>query len=286
MLNKEDKIKKSKFKKICRDIKSIKIQGATNIARQGLTAYLLLPSKKSKKKLLSLRKTEPLLKNAINFAEKNNLKLNEFEEHLKKTQEKINKELFKIIKNKKVIFTHCHSSSVVNALIYCKQKGINFEVYHTETRPLFQGRKTAKKLRDSKIKVTTFIDSAAGIALNKKQGTKKVDIVLFGADAITPNFIVNKVGSDLFANMAKHLKIPVYILADSWKFTKKIEIEKRSYFEAWKIKLKNKHNILNPAFEKIEPKNISGIISDLGTLEFNKFIKIVEKQKIVKSNRI
>ena len=54
-----------------------------------------------------------------------------------------------------------------------------FEVYNTETRPLFQGRKTAQELRKAKIKVTTFVDAAARVALTREQETKKVDLVFF-----------------------------------------------------------------------------------------------------------
>ena len=61
--------KKKKFNKISRDIKSIKIQGARNIAKQALFAYSLFPNKNSKKKLISLRPTEPMLINVLNKAE-------------------------------------------------------------------------------------------------------------------------------------------------------------------------------------------------------------------------
>jgi len=56
--------------------------------------------------------------------------------------------------------------------LYKKQRK-KFEVYNTETRPLFQGRKTAKELKGAGIKVTMFIDSAMDIALSKKQKQKK-----------------------------------------------------------------------------------------------------------------
>ena len=54
---------KKRFNKIAADIKSIKIQGATNIAKAALKAYSLVPTKTSKKKLLSLRPTVLILMN-------------------------------------------------------------------------------------------------------------------------------------------------------------------------------------------------------------------------------
>jgi len=72
-----------------------------------------------------------------------------------------------------------------------------------------------------------FVDSATRIAMLGKQGGKKVDKVFFGADALQKDGVVNKVGSGMFARIAFENKIPVYILADSWKFSeKKIELEK------------------------------------------------------------
>ena len=133
--------KKAKFNQILKDIKSIKIQGARNVAKAGLRAYRLIPTESSKKKLLAARSTEPMLRNLLELAGKMSDK--ELNERIKQNQDKINKAVFKLIKNNSVIFTHCHSSSVTSALIYAKKNGKKFEVYNTETRPLFQGRKTS-----------------------------------------------------------------------------------------------------------------------------------------------
>ena len=57
--------KRKKFKKIVKGIKTIKIQGAKNIAKQALYAYTLFPSQKSKRKLIALRPTEPMLINVL-----------------------------------------------------------------------------------------------------------------------------------------------------------------------------------------------------------------------------
>jgi len=253
--------KEARFNKIVKEIKNVKIQGATNIAKKALHAYLLVPTKQSKNKLLNSRPTEPMMENVLDLAEKE-IPKNQILSHFKEAQDKINKKVFRLIKKEDVIFTHCHSTNVVNALIYAKKKGKKFEVYNTETRPLFQGRKTAHELRKAGIKVTMFVDSALGVALSKEQGTKKADKVFLGADAITKEGVVNKIGSEVIANIARDNKIPVYVIADSWKFTKsKIPLEYRALNEVWdnapkKIKIKN------PAFEFVERKYITKIISD------------------------
>ena len=113
------------FAKICKDIKEVKIQGARNIAKAALIAYSLNPTKSAKKKLLGLRPTEPMLINVLNVIGKKSKK--EILNHFNDAQDRINKFAMKIIKNKMLILTHCHSTNVVNALIYAKKNGKKLE---------------------------------------------------------------------------------------------------------------------------------------------------------------
>ncbi len=266
--------KKKRFKQICKDIKAVKIQGARSIAKAALYAYSLQKTQRAKKKLLSLRPTEPMLVNVLNRLEKQPYK--QILQHFDDAQKKINQLVLKIIKSDSVIFTHCHSTNVVQALIYAKKKKKKFQAYLTETRPLFQGRKTARKLKKAGIKVTTFIDAAAAIALERKQKTRKTDLVFFGADAILKSGVINKVGSGMFADIANQNKIPVYIIADSWKYSpESIKIEERDFHEVWKRRPKH-IKIRNPAFEKIERKQIKAIVSELGILTYSQFLKRVK----------
>ena len=264
---------KSKFNKICEDIKSIKIQGARNVAKAGLNAYYLNPSISSKKKLLSLRSTEPMLKHVLDLTNKFSRK--EILKHFDVAQGKINEHTIRLIKSNEIIYTHCHSTNVSNALIYAKKKGRNFEVYNTETRPLFQGRKTAKELKNANIDVTMFIDSAMDIALSEKQNTKKVNKIFIGADALTRNGIVNKVGSGAIAKLAMINKIPLYIIADSWKYTSnKVPMENRKLNEIWD-KAPKDIKIKNPSFEFVPKKYITKIITEHGVHDYNDFLKKV-----------
>ena len=86
-----------KFNKILEDIKSVKIQGARNIARAALYAYSLVPTKSSREKLINARETEPMLVNVLKKAEKEHYEKILF--HFNEAQEKINKSVFKLIKN-------------------------------------------------------------------------------------------------------------------------------------------------------------------------------------------
>jgi len=259
------------FNQIVKNIKEIKIQGARNVAKAALRAYHLIPTKASKKKLLNSRPTEPMMQNVLEMADK--IPYDKLLNHFDEAQEKINKSVLKLIKKNDVVFTHCHSTNVTGALIYSKKK--KFEVYNTETRPLFQGRKTARELKKAGIKVTMFVDSALGVALAKEQGTKKANKVFLGADALVRNGVINKIGSEVIARIAKEEKIPVYIVADSWKFTKKkLPIEQRKLNEVWD-KAPKKIKIKNPTFEFVVKKYITGIITELGVMKYSAFVKKV-----------
>lgn len=267
--------KKSDFDKIVKDIKSIKIQGARNVAKAALKAYYLIPGKKSKKILLASRPTEPMMENVLDMAESQKFSYGEILSHFDSAQSGINKNILKLIKNNDVIFTHCHSTNVTNALIYAHKKGKKFQIYNTETRPLFQGRKTAKELRKAGIKVTMFVDSAIAFAIEKNNSKDRVyaDKIFIGADALLKDGIINKVGSNLIAEISKIHKIPLYIIADSWKFTKnKIKIEQRNLNEVWDKAPKN-IKIKNPAFEFVSKKYISGIVTELGIMNYDLFVK-------------
>ncbi|MBS3090510.1 hypothetical protein J4433_01945 [Candidatus Pacearchaeota archaeon] len=270
--------KKKRFEKICNDIKQVRIQGARNIAKAALYAYSLFPDKKHKRILMNARQTEPMLFNVLDKFEKIGYK--NILKHFNESQDRINQNVLKLIKNNDIIFTHCHSTNVVNALIYAKKNGRKFQVYNTETRPLYQGRKTAKELEKAGVKVKMFIDSAIAIAIEKENKKDKIyaNKIFLGADALLDKGIINKIGSGIIAELAYGHKIPLYIIADSWKYTNKnIPIENRKLNEVWSRA--PKHIIIkNPAFEFVEARHIRAIVSELGILSQGQFVK---KAKIV-----
>lgn len=290
------------FNSILRDIKSIKIQGATNIAKAAVDAIiisakenkklsekeLLHSLKEHKKEMMKARPTEPCMRNSLNFLfegidhEKNILQFlhkrsEEITDHFKKAEEKISLFTSRKIRNNDIIFTHCHSSSVTKSIITAKKQGKTFTVHNTETRPLYQGRITAKELAREDIPVVHYVDSAARLAL------KDADIMLLGADAVTSEGkVINKIGSELFAEVADKYNIPLYICTDSWKidpesvFGYKEEIKKRLSAEVWPAAHEG-IKISNLAFEKIDPSLIAGIISELGVYSPYTFIEEVRR---------
>jgi len=259
---------------IVKKIKEIKIQGASNIAIAALKAYASSPNEKTIKKLVEARPTEPALRNALKFAKANSV--NEALEHFSLSKLQISKLGSKKIHGR--IFTHCHSSTVINILKQAKKERKKFQVFNTETRPLYQGRKTSFELTKAKIPTTMVVDLAAGDVLDKGGEIPKVNLMIIGADAIFKNgSIVNKIGSEMFAILAYKNKIPVYIATDSWKFSPNpLKIEERSFKEVWESAKNIK--IRNPAFETVPAKYITSIISELGILTPKKFIQTIKRK--------
>ena len=280
------------IEKVAKKIREVKIQGAENIAKAAVIAIrefsndietsnkdeFLNKIEEAKKILLESRPTEPLMRNSLNFIimmiekdSSNDIKYlknavfsysNEILKNMEFAKSKIAEIGSKLIEDDEVVFTHCHSSTVIGIFKKAKEQGKNFRVICTETRPLFQGRKTAKELSKFGIPVTMIVDSASNFIM------EKATIVIVGADAITPKGIINKIGTSLIALAAKRAWVPFYSACELLKFdSRTLEnsyvIEERKSDEIWKTRNKN-IKIVNPAFDLTENEYITGIISEEG----------------------
>ena len=252
------------IKKVYEDVKSLKIQGATNVALSVLEALSKLPPRKRSlwaKKFLEVRPTEPLLKNGIRYLNAHGFeKWEEFKALILEAREKIWSYGKNLLDDGMRVMTYCHSSTVTG---FIKNSGAKVEVVVCETRPKWQGRITAKELASAGFKVTFIVDAAIRNFVND------VDLVLIGADLITADgFIVNKIGSGILALAAEEARTDLYVAASLLKFDPdsakgKVEIEKRDPREVWENPPKNV-KIENPAFEFVPPKYIHSLITESG----------------------
>ncbi len=274
-------------------IKNLEIQGATNVARAAMRC-LEVTARKSKaktrnaylndlegvgKKLASARVTEPTLRNAVSTVIlrvklQEDLKairrvtLSECGRYMRELREMI-ESIAEIgsgeIDDGDVIFTHCHSSHVVEILKKAKRKGRRIEVIVTESRPRNQGIKTAKELLDAGINVTYCTDSACGYFM--KRATK----MLVGCDAILADgSVVNKTGTFPMAIVAKRFNVPVIVAGGTYKFDQQTildrpePIEFRNPREIINPSRLPKASILNPAFDVTPAEFIHSIITEKG----------------------
>ncbi len=303
------------IKKIISDIKSLKIQGARNVAKAVLKA-LILQAKYSKAKnsksfydeikhlsllLADTRPTEPMMRNLLErasgylyeksreYKEKkqlNRLKndfINEQKNYIKKIDEDAEK-LFaygaRLVPDGAVIITHCHSSTVTGILKKAKRK--NIKVIACETRPRYQGRITAKELAEAGIDVTLVVDGAMNLYM------KKADLVLVGADSVTSRGdLINKVGTSTLAHIARMHDVSFYSAAELFKYSimtfygTREKIEERDPSEVWE-KPPKRIKISNPAFDVTAAKYINGYVTEVGVIPPQSFFTLATQKLGVK----
>ena len=86
-------------------------------------------------------------------------------------------------------------------------------VYVTEARPRGLGLRTYEELTQAGIPCTVVLDSAVSYVMDQ------VDFVLVGSEAVVESGgLINAVGSNQIAIIAKAANIPFYALAESYKF--------------------------------------------------------------------
>ncbi|MFA5076658.1 MAG: translation initiation factor eIF-2B subunit [Patescibacteria group bacterium] len=297
------------LRKTYQQIKNLKIQGATAVAVaviKELRAEGLKPTAgdyfewwqnlfKASSFLLTSRPTEPMAQNLSRLLLATLQQANEVKSGqrllrqsaddilnlIKLGQENIIRSGQKLIKNGDYIFTHCHSSTVERILVDAQKDGKKIKVFNTETRPLFQGRITAKNLLKQGIDVTMVADSAAGFLIAEESGKDiLMDKVLIGADVVISNgAAINKIGSFNIALAAAANNVPVYIVAHLLKTDDDgiVYIEKRADREIWPSAPK-KLKILNFAFDLVPAHYITGLVTEFGILT------PAEVKKVVKQN--
>ncbi|MEM3859386.1 MAG: hypothetical protein QW478_08260, partial [Candidatus Micrarchaeaceae archaeon] len=264
------------FERIVKDIKSLKIQGAENVAKAAIDAWSISKDKaKASAILRRTRPTEPMLRNVLHYLNNGGDPIS-IKKQINDGTDKIAAYGSGMIPNNGIVYTHCHSSTVEAILEHAKNIGKKFEVNATETRPDYQGRITARNLASHGIKVTLFVDSAALSAI------KNADLMLIGSDAITVyGGIVNKIGSRMFAKLASELEVPVYVASHSLKFDpitrwgRLEKIEERSTSEVWPDKPKGV-KVVNNVFDFVPSEYIASMITELGVLPYSELLdKIV-----------
>jgi len=300
------------IKTVADDIKSIKIQWATNIAKAGID---ILGKEIQRQKFISVkefdtflkqaivllktaRETEPMLFNGLKACLAGYKNLINKKADFKTIQETLFKTCktyvqdieteealrpligAKLIKKWNTIMTHCHSSWVINILKEAHKQGKNIQVYNTETRPLFQGKETSLDLLKADIPDTMVVDGAAPFFVdNLYESDVDINVVFIGSDAIKLNGdVYNKIGSFAIALSARHSKIPVYIIGSLLKIDTEntVKIEQRPGKEL-RPDAPKRINIINYAFDMIPAKFITGIITEYGVIKPKDIKKAVKK---------
>jgi len=289
-------------------IKLLEVQGARNVAIAAIEAINTLAKEtraKNRKQFLKQlseakeilfvsRATEPLMRNAVRWiisqversgrekvkelAQIVSSASQQFLKNLEDSKERIAEIGARRIRDNSVVFTHCHSSTVTHLLKKAKEEGKSFEVICTETRPVFQGRVTAKEMLELGVNTTLIVDSAARFFMNQ------ADFVIVGADAITSEGnVINKIGTSMIALVAHEARTPFYVVSELLKFDPVTmygdyeKIEERSPNEIWKNIPRNLI-IRNPAFDVTRRDFIHGVICEEGIISPHSIIEVMRRK--------
>jgi len=286
--------------KIFNDIQKLNIQGATNVAIstfEGMKIFLELTDESDPKKLLSelsrvgwelalARDNEPLARNGVTYilhffkerfpvlptlsVMKHELTTlcDEYLGMIESTKAQIIEKNAKNLTYIDKMLTHCHSSTAVAIMKAIGKGDPDFEVVCTETRPRFQGRKTAKSMVEAGVKTTLIGDSAAESFVIGR-GSVPIDAIFIGCDQITAEgHTINKIGSWGIAMAAYYAGKPLYVVGpflkiDPDSFMDTVKIEVREDKELWDEAPKGLR-MYNPAFEIVDKDLITGYLTEFG----------------------
>ncbi|MGQ9788403.1 MAG: ribose 1,5-bisphosphate isomerase [Candidatus Hadarchaeaceae archaeon] len=287
----------TKIEKIAKDIKTMRIRGAGRIARAAARALKITavesqaesPAELSNeiervaKILLKTRPTAVSLHNALRYvmlglkqAHGTDLwmtkkaiisRADEFIKSSKEAVKKIGEIGANRISNGDVILTHCNSECALSIIKTAFKQGKNIEVFVTESRPVWQGRLSAKELLKEGISTTMIIDSAV------RHFIRDVDKVIVGADSIAANgAVINKIGTSNIALAAQESRVLFFVAAETYKFHPEtlvgrlVEIEERDPNEIINLKRYPGLKVRNPAFDITPPEYIDLIVTERGII--------------------
>lgn len=199
------------------------------------------------------------------------------------------------------VLTHCNTGSLatvgygtaLGVIRTLHTECVLKMAYCTETRPYNQGsRLTAWELSRERIPATLIADSMVAFLME----TRKIDAVLVGADCVASNGdTANKIGTLQIAILAKHYKVPFYVVAPTQsidleiKDQKGIHVENRPASEMRRIKdvvlAPDEIDVWNPCFDITPAHLITGIITQFGVCESKEVASFIESEKYKDENQ-
>ncbi|MEM2942045.1 MAG: ribose 1,5-bisphosphate isomerase [Candidatus Bathyarchaeia archaeon] len=302
-----------RLNRIAADIQAMRIRGAGRIARSAILALQAVAEGSRARdeetfieemnaavnRLLSTRPTAVSLANSVRYlmnrvksarregADLERLRsvvvaaAEDFIKESRQAVERIGEIGSRRIRSGDVLLTHCQSDAAAAVMKRAWIDGKQFSVYVTETRPRFQGRKTAALLAREGIPVTVIVDSAARYFMNE------VDKVIVGADVISANgALVNKIGTASIASLAHESRTQFIVASETYKFSPEtaigelVTIEERDATEILPksfLKKYPKISVRNPSFDVTPPEYIDLIVTEKGIIPPQGAIMIIHE---------
>lgn len=184
-----------------------------------------------------------------------------FSENSKKAVTKVAEFGAELITQDSIILTHSNSSTILEIIKRAQAEGKSFQVIISESRPVCEGRERAIELAKLGIQTLYLVDAAMSI------GVERADLVLLGADSLSEDSLVNKIGSTAVCLLAREAVVPCYAACESSKFTpQKLIATKeptRDAKEVWD-KPPPEISIENYYFDEVPLELFTGILTEDG----------------------
>jgi translation initiation factor eIF-2B subunit delta len=110
------------------------------------------------------------------------------------------------------ILTFSYSSSVLTVLLEAYAHQRLSAVFCTESRPMLEGQRLTRELTKTGIAVEFGVDATIATF------AERTHMALVGADSITVQGVVNKLGTTSLALACRHVGIPCYVVGDRHKW--------------------------------------------------------------------
>jgi len=162
------------------------------------------------------------------------------------------------------ILTHDYSSTVLEAIERAVTDGRYLDVYVTEARPRYLGRKTARVLAEyDRIDTHLIVDGASGHYL------PDCDRVLLGMDCIVDDTLYNRIGTFPLVATAAQVDVPVTVVGSSAKLVGegfRFENDFRSPSEVL-LEPAEGFAVENPAYDATPTDLLDTVVTDEGVRE-------------------
>jgi translation initiation factor eIF-2B subunit delta len=162
------------------------------------------------------------------------------------------------------VLTHDYSSTVL-AAIEETVPDHELEVYVTEARPRYLGRKMARTLGDVEgVDAQLVVDSASGHVL------PRCDRVVVGMDCIVEDTLYNRVGTYPIAATAADVGVPVTAIGSAAKLIEggfAFENDERAAAEVMREPAET-FAVENPAYDATPTRLLDSVVTDQAHIEY------------------
>jgi translation initiation factor eIF-2B subunit delta len=170
-----------------------------------------------------------------------------------------------LIEDGDVLLTHENSSTVMTTLKYALSEGKEFDLFVTESRPRFLGRRTARQLMGEEgVDVTLIVDSAAGHYL------RQCDRVLVGMNCLIDDTVYNRIGTYPIVATAADQGVPATVVASSAKFIGSGFSFQNSFRPVSEVMLEpaDDFEVANPAYDATPTRLLDAVVTEDTVIQF------------------